>query len=56
MEILMTEDKRVKDLMTPLEEYPHIPSWYTLRQAMAILREAAITFEGNFEPLAGSNL
>lgn len=48
----MTEDKRVEDLMIPLEDYPHVPYWFTLRQAMAILREAAITFEGQFEPLA----
>jgi CBS domain-containing protein len=48
----MPNEKKVKDLMIPLEEYPHIPYWFTLRQAMAILREAAITFEGQFEPLA----
>ncbi len=48
----MPNDKRVKDLMIPLEDYPHIPYWFTLRQAMAILREEAITFEGPFEPLA----
>ncbi len=48
----MPDDKKVKDLMIPLEDYPHIPYWFTLRQAMAILREAAITFEGQFEPLA----
>jgi hypothetical protein len=48
----MPDEKKVKDLMIPLEDYPHIPYWFTLRQAMAILREAAITFEGQFEPLA----
>ncbi|MCX5888433.1 MAG: CBS domain-containing protein [Deltaproteobacteria bacterium] len=48
----MPNEKKVKDLMIPLEDYPHIPHWFTLRQAMAILREAAITFEGQFEPLA----
>jgi len=42
--------KKVADLMIPLENYPHIPYWYTLRQAMAIVREAAIKFEGAFEP------
>jgi DNA-binding NarL/FixJ family response regulator len=42
-------DKKVKDLMIPLKDYPHIPYWFTLRQAMAILREAAIKFEGSFE-------
>jgi CBS domain-containing protein len=48
----MESEKKVKDLMIPLEDYPHVPHWFTLRQAMAILREAAITFEGQFEPLA----
>ncbi len=42
----MPDEKKVKDLMIPLEDYPHIPYWFTLRQAMAIVREAAIKFEG----------
>lgn len=48
----MGYEKKVKDLMIPLEDYPHIPYWFTLRQAMAIVREAAIKFEGVFEPRA----
>ena len=48
----MSYDKKVKDLMIPLEDYPHIPYWFTLRQAMAIVREASIKFEGSFEPRA----
>jgi CBS domain-containing protein len=48
----MSEPKKVKDLMIPLEDYPHIPFWFTLRQAMAIVREAAVKFEGSFEPRA----
>jgi len=48
----MPNPKTVKDLMIPLEDYPHIPYWFTLRQAMAIVREAAIKFEGSFEPRA----
>lgn len=46
----MSNHKKVKDLMIPLEDYPHIPYWFTLRQAMAIIREATIKFEGSFEP------
>ena len=49
---MQPENKKVKDLMIPLEDYPHIPYWFTLRQAMAIVREAAIKFEGSFEPRA----
>jgi|UniRef100_A0A7C5AKE2 CBS domain-containing protein len=48
----MTKEKKVKDFMIPLEDYPHIPYWFTLRQAMAIVREASIRFEGAFEPRA----
>ena len=48
----MSYHKTAKDLMIPLEDYPHIPYWFTLRQAMAIVREAAVKFEGRFEPRA----
>ena len=48
----MANDKKVKDLMIPLEDYPHIPYWFTLRQAMAVVREATVKFEGAFEPRA----
>ncbi|MCK9377115.1 MAG: CBS domain-containing protein [Syntrophobacterales bacterium] len=48
----MSDTKRVKDLMIPLEDYPHIPYWFSLRQAMAIVRETCIKFEGQFEPRA----
>jgi DNA-binding NarL/FixJ family response regulator/CBS domain-containing protein len=51
-EAIMPYSKKVKDFMIPLEDYPHIPYWFTLRQAMAIVREAAIKFEGSFEPRA----
>jgi signal-transduction protein with cAMP-binding, CBS, and nucleotidyltransferase domain len=44
--------KTAAELMIPLEDYPHIPYWFTLRQAMAIVREAALKFEGAFEPRA----
>jgi CBS-domain-containing membrane protein len=48
----MSYHKTAEDLMIPLKDYPHIPYWFTLRQAMAIVREAAIQFEGQFEPRA----
>lgn len=48
----MSDRKTTEDLMIRLEDYPHIPYWFTLRQAMAIVREAAIKFEGSFEPRA----
>lgn len=48
----MTNGKKVKDLMTPLKDYPHIPVWFTLKQAMATLREMVIKFKGPFQPRA----
>jgi CBS-domain-containing membrane protein len=48
----MTNDKIVKDLMISLEDLPHIPYWFTLRQAMAVVRDAAGKFAGAFEPRA----
>ena len=42
--------KKARELMIPLKDYPHVPYWFTLRQAMAIIREAAIKYEGTFEP------
>jgi CBS-domain-containing membrane protein len=48
----MADDKIVKDLMISLEDFPHIPYWFTLRQAMAIVREAVGKFAGAFEPRA----
>lgn len=48
----MPQEKKVKDFMIPLEDYPHIPYWFTLRQAIAIVREATLKFEGTFEPRA----
>jgi CBS domain-containing protein len=48
----MPEEKKAKDLMIPLEDYPHVPYWFTLGQAVIIVREAAIKFEGAFEPRA----
>jgi CBS domain-containing protein len=52
MEFFMSYEKEVKDLMIPLKDYPHVPSWYTLDQVATIMREAAIKFEGSFEPRA----
>jgi len=48
----VTHQKFAQDLMIRLEDYPHIPYWFTLREAIAIIREAAIKFEGQFEPRA----
>ena len=37
---------RAGDLMIPLSDYPHMPYWFTLRQAMATLRGSRIEVDG----------
>jgi len=38
--------KQAGDLMIPLDEYPHIPYWFTLRQTIAELESSVIEIEG----------
>lgn len=45
----MSSEKRVQDLMIPLEDYPHLPYWFTLKQAIAIIREADLKQAGVLE-------
>ena len=40
------EMKRAGDIMIPLDEYPHIPYWFTLRQATAELEKSEVEIEG----------
>ncbi len=40
------ETRTAGDIMVPLEKYPHIPYWFTIRQAMAELAHSAIEFGG----------
>jgi Mg/Co/Ni transporter MgtE len=37
----MEYTKKIKDLMIPLVDYPHIPYWFSVRQAIAMLKAAA---------------
>ncbi len=32
--------------MIPLEKYPHIPFWFTLRQAIAVMEESELDIDG----------
>lgn len=34
--------KRARDIMIPLNDYPHIPYWFTLRQAVALMDKAVL--------------
>jgi CBS-domain-containing membrane protein len=40
------QNKRASDVMIPLDEYPHIPYWFTLRQAMAELENSQLERDG----------
>ncbi|MCP4570388.1 MAG: CBS domain-containing protein [FCB group bacterium] len=38
--------KRAGEIMIPVEKYPHIPHWFTIRQAVAELSKATIEVGG----------
>jgi len=40
------ENKRVADIMIPLDSYPHIPYWFTLRQAIVEMQNFQLEVEG----------
>jgi predicted transcriptional regulator len=41
----MIAGKRAGDIMIPLDSYPHIPHWFTLRQAMAEIENTIIEID-----------
>ena len=40
------EAKRAGDIMIPLEQYPHVPYWFTLRQVVAELEKSEFVIDG----------
>ena len=44
----MKNDKKIKDLMISVFDYPHVPYWFTLRQAIKIVK---ISLSANKQPL-----
>ncbi len=38
--------RRAGDMMIPLEKYPHIPHWFTLRQAVAEIKKSELEVGG----------
>jgi Mg/Co/Ni transporter MgtE len=46
----MDYTKTVKDLMIPLVDYPHIPYWFSVRQAIAMIRAASAEPDAKIEP------
>ena len=47
----MPHEKKVGELMIPLTDYPHIPYWFTIKQAIAIVKKTALDLEGKAEPV-----
>lgn len=48
----MHSDKKVKDLMIGVFDYPHIPYWFSIDQAMKIIKASFIREKKYTEPLA----
>jgi Mg/Co/Ni transporter MgtE len=46
----MPHEKKVRELMIPLTDYPHIPYWFTIKQAVAIIKKTAPGPGGKLEP------
>lgn len=42
----MTLVKRAEDFMIPLDQYPHLPYWFTLRQAIAEMEKSEFDVNG----------
>ena len=40
------QSQRAGDIMIPLQDYPHIPYWFTLRQAIAEIQKTSIEVGG----------
>jgi predicted transcriptional regulator len=38
--------KRAGDILIPLDQYPHIPYWFTLRQAVAEMEKTTLDIDG----------
>ncbi len=48
----MQTDKKIKDVMKGIFEYPHIPYWFSIDQAMRIIKVSFISSKKYPEPLA----
>ncbi|MEW5796682.1 MAG: CBS domain-containing protein [Candidatus Zixiibacteriota bacterium] len=40
------ENVRARDVLIPLEKYPHLPYWFTLKQAIAEMEGAQLEIDG----------
>jgi len=46
----MPDNKTVKELMIDVFEYPHMPYWFTIRQAVGIMKKAVIDVQKCINP------
>jgi Mg/Co/Ni transporter MgtE len=47
----MSKNKVVKDLMIDVFEYPHVPYWFTVKQAIMVIKKSLIGTEKCVHPL-----
>jgi Mg/Co/Ni transporter MgtE len=43
---MFMETKTASELMIPLDKYPHIPYWFTVRQAIALIQHSELVIDG----------
>jgi Mg/Co/Ni transporter MgtE len=48
----MSQSQTIKDLMIDVFEFPHIPYWFTIRQAIEIVKKALMDSEKCYHPMA----
>jgi Mg/Co/Ni transporter MgtE len=48
----MSESKVVKDIMIDVFEYPHVPYWFTTKQAIMVIKKSVIGTEKCIHPMA----
>ena len=48
----MSDSKVVKDVMISIFEYPHVPYWFTVNQAIGIIRVSFLSAKKYVEPMA----
>lgn len=48
----MKHKKMVKDIMVDVFEYPHIPYWFTIKQAIGVIKKSLMGPEKCYHPLA----
>ena len=48
----MSTGKVVKDLMIDVFEYPHVPYWFTIKQAIMVIKKSVIGTDKCIHPMA----